>query len=131
MNAPPPAGLFPANAVVIPRFREAGDVTLDLMHRDGRVDDRWLALKPREFALLWRLAQQPGEPVAPAQLLADVWRLEFAPKTNSLALHIARLRAKLAPFGLARLIGTACDGSYFIDAPPGDGLYASPRSDGA
>lgn len=131
MNAPPPIGLFPASAVVIPRFREAGDVTLDLMHRDGRVDDCWLALKPREFALLWRLAQQPGEPIAQAQLLADVWHLDFVPKTNSLAVHIARLRAKLAPFGLAQLIGTSRDGGYFIDAPPGDGLYASPRSEGA
>ena len=72
MNAPPPPGQFPQSAVMIPRFREAGDVTLDLLHRDGRVDDRWLALHPREFAVLWRLAQQPAQRITPQQLLAEV-----------------------------------------------------------
>jgi two-component system, OmpR family, response regulator len=118
VNAPRPFGQFPDNAVMIPRFREAGDVTLDLFHRDGRVDDRWLALHPREFALLWRLAEEPGQPISRQQLLAEVWRIHFEPETNSLAVHVARVRAKLEPFGLARLIGTHPDGGYFLDAPP-------------
>jgi DNA-binding response OmpR family regulator len=118
VNASPPFGHFPDHDVMIPRFREAGDVTLDLFHRDGRVDDRWLALHPREFALLWRLAEQPGEPITRQQLLAEVWRIHFEPETNSLAVHVARVRAKLEPFGLARLIGTHPGGGYFLDAPP-------------
>ncbi len=60
MNAIPDQDRFPRSDVTIPRFREAGDVTLDLAHRDARVEDRWLALHPREFALLWRLAERPG-----------------------------------------------------------------------
>jgi DNA-binding response OmpR family regulator len=122
VNAPPPFGHFPDHDVMIPRFREAGDVTLDLFHRDGRVDDRWLALHPREFALLWRLAEQPGQPITRQQLLAEVWRIHFEPETNSLAVHVARVRAKLEPFGLARLIATHPDGGYFLDAPPAPGL---------
>jgi DNA-binding response OmpR family regulator len=50
------------------RFREAGDVTLDLAHRDGRVEDKWLGLQPAEFALLWRLAEEPGWPVSDGDL---------------------------------------------------------------
>lgn len=122
MNAPSSMGRFPDHDLMIPRFREAGDVTLDLFHRDGRVDDRWLALHPREFALLWRLAEQPGQPITRQQLLAEVWRIHFEPETNSLSVHVARLKAKLEPFGLASLIGTHPDGGYFLDAPPAVGL---------
>jgi DNA-binding response OmpR family regulator len=123
MNAVPAPRQFPASDVMIPRFREAGDVTLDLLHRDGRVDDRWLALHPREFALLWRLAQQPGERITRQQLLAEVWRIHFEPESNSVAVHVARVRAKLEPFGLARLIGTHPDGGYFLDVPPAAGPH--------
>jgi DNA-binding response OmpR family regulator len=108
---------FPAGDTMISRFREAGDVTLDLFHRDARVEDRWLGLYPREFALLWRLAQQPGQRLSRQQLLADVWRIHFEPETNSLAVHVARIRSKLEPFGLARLIGTHPEGGYFLDVP--------------
>lgn len=64
--------LFPDSDTLIPRFREAGDVTLDLLRRDGRVVDRWLGLHPRKFELLWRLAQQSGQRMTRRQLLADV-----------------------------------------------------------
>jgi len=107
-------GLFPDGDTLIPRFREAGDVTLDLFHRDGRVEDRWLGLHPREFELLWRLAEQPGERLTRRQLLADVWRITFDPETNSVAVHVARVRAKLEPFGLARMLATHPDGGYFL-----------------
>lgn len=111
--------IFPDHDALIPRFREAGDVTLDLLHRDGRVDDRWLGLHPREFALLWRLAEVPGQQVSKRELLADVWRITFEPQTNSVAVHVARVRAKLQPFGLARILQTHPEGGYYLDAPPG------------
>ena len=117
MNAITPPGQFPDRDVMIPRFREAGDVTLDLFHRDGRIEDRWLGFHPREFALIWRLAEHPGERMTRRQLLAEVWRIHFDPETNSVAVHVARVRAKLEPFGLSRLIATHPDGGYFLDAP--------------
>lgn len=122
MNAIPSPEQFPEDDVMIPRFREAGDVTLDLFHRDGRVVDRWLGLHPREFALLWRMAERPGERMTRRQLLAEVWRIHFEPETNSVAVHVARVRAKLEPFGLARLIGTHPQGGYYLDAPPAAGI---------
>lgn len=122
MNAVTAPHQFPGNDEMMPRFREAGDVTLDLFHRDGRVDDRWLAFHPLEFALLWRLAEQPGECITRQQLLAEVWRIHVEPDTNSVAVHVAGVRAKLEPFGLVRLVGTHPDGSYFLDVPPVSGL---------
>lgn len=101
----------------MPRFRRAGDITLDLFHRDGRVDDRWLAFHPREFEVLWRLAEEAGNRVTKRQLLFDVWRIDYEPETNSVAVHVARIRSKLEPLGLAGILATHPDGGYFINAP--------------
>ena len=115
---------FPDGDTLIPRFREAGYVTLDLFHRDGRVEDRWLGLHPREFELLWRLAEEPGKRLTRQQLLADVWRIHFEPETNSVAVHVARVRAKLELFGLAGILATHPDGGYLPDVPPGPSAFS-------
>ena len=116
------AGLLATGETFVPRFREAGDVTLDLFHRDGRVEDRWLALSPREFALLWGLAEQPGERMTRQQLLAAMLRIPLEPAINIRAIPVARVRTKLAPFGLAHLIAVHPDGGYVLDVPPPAGL---------
>ena len=96
---------------------KAGPLRLDLFHRDAALDGRWLALHPREFALLWRLAETPDSTVSQRALLRDVWRLPFEPGTNRVAVHVARLRRKLATVGLAAMIAT--DGAgYRLDSGP-------------
>ena len=109
---------WPACDEMMPRFIEAGDITLDLFHRDARVEDSWLYLHPREFELLWRLAQSPGQRLTRKRLLAEVWRLDNDPGTNSLAVHVARIRTKLDQFGLGKMVATHPEGGYFLDAPP-------------
>lgn len=111
------AHLFPDGDTLIPRFREAGEVTFDLIHRDGRVADRWLRFRPREFELLWQLAERPGQRVTgwPWPRGRSLWRSE--PEGGSLAVHVAQIRAKLAPFGLARMIADHSGGGYFLDFP--------------
>jgi DNA-binding response OmpR family regulator len=94
------------------RQLRAGPVTLDLFHRDGRVDKRWLGLHPREFALFWRLAEAQGERVSRRALLTDVWRLEHDPESNRLEVHVSRLRSKLAIFRLSWLVVTDPRGGY-------------------
>ena len=84
----------------LPRMRMFGRLRLDLFARDGFADDRPLGLHPREFALIWRLCDTPGQAVSKKALIRDVWRMAHVPETNSLAVHAYRLRAKLA---LARL----------------------------
>jgi len=98
----------------LPRQRSAGPLTLDLFHRDARAGERWLALHPREFALIWRLAERPGEPVGRATLLREVWRLDFEPGTNSVEVHVSRLRAKLALAGIHGLVETHPGGGYRV-----------------
>lgn len=129
MNSNAARQSFPNCDSLIPRFRHVGELTLDLLHRDGRIDGRWVTLHPREFELLWRLAEEPGLRLTKRQLLTDVWRLDFEPETNSLAVHVARVRAKLEPFGLAHILATHPDGGYLLDVPPdyGDLSFQSDR----
>jgi len=101
----------------LPRRLEVGPLTLDLLHRDARTGARWLALHPREFALLWRLAERPGERVSRTRLLRDVWRLDFEPGTNRVEVHVSRLRAKLAAAGIAGLVETDPEGGYRLSVP--------------
>ena len=102
----------------LPRRRSHGRLTLDLLLREGWVAERRLGLHPREFALLWRLSECPGEAVAPDALLNDVWNLSFRPETNSLAVHVCRLRAKLAAAGLAQVVRTTAKGGYVLAEDP-------------
>jgi len=111
---------FPDSGILVPRFRQVGEVTLDLFHRDGRVDDQWLAFPPLEFELLWRLAEETGRRVTERQLLIDIWRTEYESETNCIAAHIARIRSKLEPLGLACILATHPDGGYLINAPQRD-----------
>ncbi len=98
----------------VPGRRRHGVLDLDLLLRDGTVRGSRLGLHPREFGLLWRLAQAPGKPVSPDDLLAEVWRMNFKPETNSLAVHVCRLRAKLASAGLAGIVSTTPEGCYAL-----------------
>lgn len=99
---------------MLPRWRSIGPLTLDLFHRDARRETRWLGLHPREFGLLWRLADQPGQRVTRRQLLKDVWRVSHEPETNSVEVHVSRLRAKLASAGCAQVLRTAPEGGYIL-----------------
>lgn len=101
---------------MLPRWRRVDQLTLDLFHRDARRGARWLALHPREFGVLWRLADTPGARVTRRQLLDDVWRIAHDPETNSVEVHVSRLRAKLAQVACADLLETMPEGGYRLIA---------------
>ena len=97
---------------MLPRWRTIGPLTLDLFHRDCRQGPDWLGLHPREFGVIWRLADDPGTRITRQQLLQDVWRLDHDPQTNSVEVHVSRLRSKLAHVGCDHLIETTPRGGY-------------------
>jgi len=106
----------------VPRRRCHGPLELDLLLRDAIVGGKRMGLHPREFGLLWRLAQTPGIPVSQQDLLTEVWRVNFRPETNSLAVHVCRLRAKLASIGLGGVVTTMADGGYALSAQYGQAI---------
>lgn len=93
----------------------------------GQADRRWIGLHPREFALMWRLAECPGEQVTKEALWTDVWRLRHEPETNSLEVHVSRLRDKLALSVLAWLVQTHPDGGYCLSTEGGASFKAFAR----
>ena len=54
--------------------------------------------------------------------------MNFYPETNSIAVHVCRLRAWLASAGLAGIVSTTPDGSYALIQPAEELLPASPSA---
>ena len=102
--------------------RRHGRLMLDRLARDACVDGQRLYLNAREFALLWRLSEDPGVAIPRTELLHDVLGLSIEPGTNALAVHICRLRKKLHTARLSHLLITGTgNGSYALlwdEAPP-------------
>lgn len=105
----------------LPRYRHLGMVRLDLIARDAFIQDTALNLNPREFALLWRLADEPRKAVNKQALIQDVWRMGFVPETNSVAVHMSRLRRKLHIAGIADMIETVQDNGYRLNQDVAEG----------
>lgn len=81
---------------------ELGDAAIDLgrLRIDGGTPQIWLdgeriELTPKEFDLLRYLAMHVGLVVSRDELLAKVWGSTSAPASNTLTVHIRRLRAHL------------------------------------
>lgn len=77
-----------------PRLR-LGELTIRLVDRRVERNGRPIPLLAREYALLLHLARRPGQAVSRTELLRAVWRLDFDPGTNSVEVHMSRLRGKL------------------------------------
>ncbi|MGO9008299.1 MAG: response regulator transcription factor [Beijerinckiaceae bacterium] len=74
---------------------KVGDLELDVMTRSARREGRPIHLHPREFLLLEYLMRHAGQVVTRAMLREAVWDYHFHPQTNTLDVHISRLRQKL------------------------------------
>lgn len=109
----------------LPRHRRIGELELDLLAREAYGYGKPMNLNSREFALIWRLGDQPGEPVSKQNLIQDVWRMGFVPETNSIAVHMSRLRRKLEFVGMSGVIATASAGGYCL-MPPGRRVGGAP-----
>ncbi len=106
------ASLFAEGESFLPRFRHVSDLTLDLFHHDGRVEDRWLGLEPHEFELLWRLAKQPRPCLSHRALMT------WAQDQNGFERAVERLLAKLGSVGLAGMLTRHPAGCYCLEPPP-------------
>jgi two-component system, OmpR family, response regulator len=73
----------------------AGPLALDLIRRQVRHGDATFDLSDREFKLLRCLLTRAGSVVTREQLLADVWGIDFDPRTNVVDVCVRRLRRKL------------------------------------
>jgi DNA-binding response OmpR family regulator len=72
-----------------------GDVTIDRGARRVHVAGREIALRPKEFDVLDRLARDAGVVVTREQLIDDVWDENWWGSTKTLDVHINAVRRKL------------------------------------
>lgn len=112
------SALFASGEACLRRFCHIGDLTLDLFHHDGRVEDSWLALQPHEFELLWKLAK------APRHCLPTIALIEWTRNQVDAELATDQLVAKLSAVGLADLLTRHPEGYYCLKAPPAPSALA-------
>jgi DNA-binding response OmpR family regulator len=72
-----------------------GDLVVDVAARRVTVGGEEVALRPREFDLLARLARDAGRVVRREEIMADVWDENWWGSTKTLDVHLNALRRKL------------------------------------
>jgi DNA-binding response OmpR family regulator len=100
---------------------------IDQGSRKARLNGMEVELRPKEFDLLWRLAQDVGIALTRETLMCDVWDEHWFGPTKTLDVHMAALRRKLAAAAVAA--GAAPDALPRITTLRGHGyrLERSPR----
>jgi two-component system copper resistance phosphate regulon response regulator CusR len=87
---------------------KVGDLELDLVARRAVRADKLIDLTAREFELLEYLLRHQGHLVSREMLARDVWKepRRATPLDNVIDVQMARLRRKVDPEGVVRLIHT-------------------------
>jgi two-component system response regulator QseB len=93
---------------------EHGPLRLDPVALSVTCEGRSVALQRREFMLLQKLLESPGQVLSRAQLEESVYGWEGGVESNSLDVHIHRLRRKLYPDVIRTVRGLG----YVIDPAP-------------
>ena len=75
---------------------QIGDVQIDALRREVRVNDQLVELRTQEFELLYTLAQHPGIVLSREKLLDLAWGYDYYGNTRTVDVHIGHLRKKLA-----------------------------------
>ena len=92
-----------------------GDVVLDPIEHRVFVAGEEVAFTRREFAMLRTLLENAGRMVSRARLYDEVWEDEVDINSNSIDVHMSRLRTRLAP---SRVRITTLRGSgYRLELP--------------
>jgi DNA-binding response OmpR family regulator len=97
-----------------------GALAVDFVHAEATVDDRPVALTPREFRLLAALVGQAGRTLSAEQLLELAWD-DPAGDPRRVKVYVGYLRGKLAEAGLEPSPVETVRGFGYRYRPPADG----------
>ena len=103
---------------------EVGPLWIDRANHEVKKNGEAVELTPKEFELLWALAQRPNRTVPARKLLWEVWGYDDSIRTRTLDVHIGRLRRKLEddPHN-PKLIKTVPSLGYRLEVPETSGLH--------
>jgi len=79
----------------LPSVINSGGLMMDPAERAASLDDRPLALAPREFDLLYALASHPNQALSRTALLEDAWGDDADVTGRTVDNHVASLRRKI------------------------------------
>ena len=71
---------------------------IDIAGRNVYVDGKKAEMTPKEYELLFYLAENAGIAVSREKLLTDVWGYDFFGDDRTVDTHIKMLRASLGPY---------------------------------
>ncbi len=75
----------------------SGDLVVDKIRREIRLNGTVLPVKPKEYDLLLFLAQRKGQALSREQMLEKVWGWDYSGDTRTVDVHIRWLREKIEP----------------------------------
>lgn len=92
-----------------------GDIRINTAKRKVERQGREIALTPREYQILVKLCETPGELVSKNELIREIWGTSLDVNTNTIEVYINFLRNKLdKPFD-QNSIKTKVGYGYYID----------------
>jgi len=95
---------------------QLADLVIDTRTRIAKRAGKALDLTSKEYALLEYLARRVGDVVGRAEISEHVWDESYDPFSNLIEVYIQRLRRKVDPPGLKRLIHTRRGEGYQLMA---------------
>jgi len=98
---------------------QAGDLLLNRTENRVSRGSASAELTPKEFRLLWTLAERPGEIISREELLEALWDDVDFVDDNTLTVNVARVRRRLAELGLPDAIETKRGQGYRLAVPEG------------
>lgn len=93
----------------------AGDITIDLAQKKVSRQNQEILLTPREYQILSRLCNHPGEITSKNDLIKEIWGASVDVNTNTIEVYVNFLRNKIdKPFG-KNSIKTKIGYGYYFD----------------
>jgi DNA-binding response OmpR family regulator len=74
---------------------QVGDVTIDRKTFELTVNGQSSMIPPKEFELLFKFASNPGHIFTRAQLIEEIWGVDYEGDARTVDVHVKRLREKL------------------------------------
>lgn len=99
-----------------------GNMTIDPMRREVKINEEPIQLTALEFDLLHFLASNPGRVWRRAELIQQVWDYDYVGDQRVVDVHIGQIRKKIEiDTSQPALIQTVRGVGYKFEAPSGDG----------
>jgi DNA-binding response OmpR family regulator len=98
---------------------QVGDVTIDRKTFELTVNGQSSMIPPKEFELLFKFASNPGHIFTRAQLIEQIWGVDYEGDARTVDVHVKRLREKLEQNGSQKVsIVTIRNLGYRLEVHP-------------